>query len=188
MPIQETSVEQLSGLAKLAPYWKRRIRFSFFTASERIDGYVRTSCYRLVDHLNQVAPNGVVRIEEFAVASAEIPEVASQPSDYADLDVANIYLAIPEAVQGPETRSSQVRTPKRVVPVIAGIGRWVVSGKVFLPEDAPLGDVPLEVLSRFTVLTEVTIQTEGDADAAEHQPVLIVNRDRLDYLRYAHVE
>lgn len=190
MPIQETSVEQLSSLSELAPFWRRRLRFCFYTDSHRIDGFVRSSCYRLVDHLNQVKPNGAVRIEEFGLRPLNGAPPASPLYEAGDLDVADIYLAIPEVVRDRETRirTPQVWTAKRPESVTTNVNGWLLHGTMYLPDDTARERNPIETLPPFVVLTDVSVEGPGDPGNGRPLQVVIVNRQHLDEVHRARAE
>jgi len=162
----------------------RDIPAVFGTSSRRIRGSIRTTCDRLVDHLNQAAILGTVAIEDSA-PTEQLDDTSRDAATRAtELQVADIVFASPNDLDEPPAYNPQAWIKKSWQTVHVGAGRYVIVGNIYLPVDPASQSVftDMETLPPFVVLTKAVIHDLKALAADERYDVLLVNSRRINYV------
>ena len=158
-----------------------RIRFRFRTEHRWISGSITTPQRRLVDVLNGEGSGGIVSGEQ---VSAQGWLDASGPASYpsASLNTAAVLYAVPvEDGEGPKP-DPYAWVKKRPERVRVGIGPFEIVGDAYLVEQSSLRDVLVLAKPRFIVVGRAVVRRIDDPSFVEEHQVLLVNRERLDFV------
>ncbi len=162
---------------------KNTIRFRFLTDHRWITGRITAVHSRLVDVLNTEGIR-VLSAEEVEVQSSRQDVAAGGQIGLAEINVANIMLAVPvEDADGPPgRRDPMVWVKKRPAWARVGIGPYEIGGQAYVAEGGVVPDLFSIARDRFIPMTDATLKRIDDPAFEIRLDVVLVNRALIDYV------
>jgi len=157
------------------------LRLRVATNNRWIAGHVTTLHSRLIDALMSMYGQDIdlkeVVVGQTPYPSAEVPAVA-----YANVNLDAVLLALPvEGASSPTPSDPYAVLHKQPHRLRLGVGPYEVEGNIYLAEGSSLQEGLIATRAPFVLLTDAVI-TRADGTGRWVEPVVIVSRQRADYL------
>jgi hypothetical protein len=148
-----------------------------YTAGALIRGTMSTRLRRITDILNLSGMTQVLlheaRVDPLADATG------SETFDAPELRVrlTDVLLALGGE---PGERPPEVEIVKKPTPVTIGIGPFLLDGQFHLAPDTSPADAFFNPIDPFAAITDAHFRRLGEPTSARHEPVVAVNRQRVE--------